>query len=658
MSSSGQSFETLSALAGRLAGLAPDDANGHTQARAALDAEYWRLLQQIAHEACTDPLPHAFSVSDEALGLIDFGLLPGVINPASPNTQAVRQAVAASPSQMALFSDSLAGAWQDCLRFELVQRLRVQLEAIERDLKEWPELHLAMIRHRDQLVLDALGDSPQAQHVLRLYSEIDERLEQYKRYERLSQQAAFRSNDERKQWLSIKGYVDERRQQAEPLLAPLSQRAREVRAALQEVELEISGRHADLRAAETDSRRAQEAILAAYATGATGEALAELQRELAKVVFYIERTQGRIVDAQARAAALLSQHFPALASEQLDSASEMVFDSVGRLLELHGNRQDLEQKMLEEQRALAQVTATEMRTTLHAEIANVRGLLRLAARYAHVQECAVDAPPGLPVEPAQVDLALTHIEHFDPRLFRNEHARRHGRPTVLLAPGVGEGVYDRDRNRFVIPQRSGHGAESSLANACALYRLEIDAAADDNALAGAYRKQARRTAKLRSNLKLRNKLAEDYQLWITQEAHGNPVLSREIRQWFEDNIAPPKEDPWVPPEYLDLSQRQLGGRLNELERAAQSADREYRCGILYWLLYPGDARAIRDWALPRLERAIQLDPTRHGLLYSAAALHKKVQSFQRAIDLFNQFARQAPQSWWTRKATELCAICR
>jgi len=656
MGNSGQEFEQLSALAGRLAVLAADDP-ARADTRAALDAEFWRVLQQTAHDACRDPLAPRLELAPDMACLFDFGALPGLVGASAPNYAAICAAAAASPNSIALFTDSLAQAWRDGLRQELLRGIHVQLDAISRDLREWPELHLAMIRHRDQLVLGALGDSPQAQHTLRLYSEIDERLEQYKRYEKLNRDNAFRTNDERKVWLAAKGYVEDRQQQLEPFLRPLIKQAREVFAALQEVESKIAACQADLRVCETDSRRIQEQILSAYAGGVQGEELQQHQRELARVVFYIERGQNRIVDAQARADALRSRNATALTAEQLVSASEAVFDSVGRLLELHNNRSNLEQRLYEEQAAQSQVTAASMRTALHAEIANLRGLLRLAARYAHHGECGVDTGEGVRIEPAQVDAALRHIEEFDPRLFLNEHARRHGRPTILLAPGSGDAVFDRARNRFIVPQRSPHGAEASLAAAAALYRLELDAD-QGNELAAAFRKQQRRTAKVRSNLKVRNQLAEEYKLWITQEARGNAVLPREARQWFEANIAPNKEDPWTPREYLLLSQRQLTGRLNELERAAQSADREFRCGILYWLTNPQDARAIRDWAIPRIERAMQLDPAAVGYVYSAATLHKKIASFQRAIDLFNIFARTAPQSWWTRKATELCATCR
>ncbi|MBX3473199.1 MAG: hypothetical protein KF754_02370 [Planctomycetes bacterium] len=640
----------LSALAGQMATLDQGDAAALAKAQAELDTAFWTALQSLVAQAAVDPLGARLELAPQVRDLADFGALVDGLGSQPWRKQAFELGIE-------VVCDSLQRVWQDTLRAELVQRLEQQLDAIGRDLKEWPEMHLALIRHRDQLVLDALGDSPQAQHVLHLYSEVDERLEQFKRMERLHLNGGFRSNEERKAWLAIKGYVDERLAQVQPLLEPLAQREREVRASLNELEVEISGRHADLRAGQQDSRRAQEAVQAAYASGQQGEAVNELQRELARAMFYLERTQARLAEANTRAEALRAGFFAALASGQLPSAVEAVFDSVGRLQELHDSRRSLEQTMREERTAMAAVRAVDMRAALHDELAATRGLLRLAARYAGVHESPVETGIVERLSPAQIQAALQHVQDWDARLYLNAHARQQGRPGLLAAPGVGSGVYDRERNRFVLPLRCSGNAEAALAAAAARYRMEIDAAGDGELLR-AYRHDIPENNRIRSNIKLREKFVSEYVDWITREAHGQPVLARQSRQWFEARIAPPGDEPWVPREFLDLAPRQLAGRLNELERAAPGPEREYRCGVLYWLLYPQDARAAREWALPRIERALELVPLQPAYLYSAAAIHRRLGSFQRALALFQRFAETSPPSWWTRKAVELCATCR
>lgn len=640
----------LTALVARASG--PDAAN----ARAALDAAFWKAAQPILTRAANQPLAAGFQLAGGEADLLDFGL----VNQGSPDRAARfglwREAAAAADGPL-LLTGVMARSWKDCVRQDALQGLETRLEALRRDLAEWPELHLALIRHRDQLVLDALGDSPQAQHCLHLYSEIDERLEQYKRLERLSR-LGFRANDERRAWQAIRAHVEDRLSQIDPLLAPLIQRARAVQGALQETDMEISGRHADLRAGQRDSQRAQEAVLAARSRGVDADTLASLQRDLAAALFQVERTQGRMAEAHARAEALRAENLAALAALQLASAVEAVFESVGRLQELHESRRELEQKFADEQAAAGQATPALLRAALQAELAGARGLLRLCARYARQPECPIDLGDGPVLQSEELQRGLAHLRHFDPRLFRNPHALRHGPPRVLVLTGVGLGVFDREHNRLVVPLRGAQGAEAALANAAALYRLDVDAAENDHALLKSFRADVPENRALRSNLKLRNRLVEQYLAWISHEAHGRPVLSRETRLWFEARIAPPREEPWVPAEYQDLGQRQLAGRLTELEGAPAGAEREFRCALLYWLLYPDNARALRDWVLPRLDHALELAPDNHGYLYSAAVLHRRAGSFQRAIELFTRFERQAPTSWWTRKAAELCALCR
>ena len=68
--------------------------------------------------------------------------------------------------------------------------------------------------------------------------------------------------------------------------------------------------------------------------------------------------------------------------------------------------------------------------------------------------------------------------------------------------------------------------------------------------------------------------------------------------------------------------------------------------------------AIRARVLPRLAKAVKLEPEHRASVYSAAALNMQLGEFQKAISGFRRFTEIAPASWWTRKAVELCAQCR
>lgn len=350
--------------------------------------------------------------------------------------------------------------------------------------------------------------------------------------------------------------------------------------------------------------------------------------------------------------------YAALAAEVL-ATMEAVEASTGHLLEMHAKRRALEQQILEQQMAARRLTDVEIRKALLRELDSVAGLLRLAARYAHVAECAVPVDDGVEFIDAGVAAdAMGHILRYDPRLIDNPLAARFGPPELLLAPGIGDGVYDGGRNRWVVPQRCASGAIESLAHAAVMYRLEVDAVELNKALLASYRESIPANRGIRANLKLRNGLIRDYFTWMSREALGEEVLPRETREWFERHIGPNKEQPWVPPEYRGRNEHQLVRMLRELEAGAVSAEREYRVGVIEWLLAPRDPQAILERALPRLQAAARLDPAHQGAIWSCAALHMQLGQFQHAIDAFQRFTGIAPRSWWTRKAIELCAQCR
>lgn len=645
-------YPLLAALAARFHASEVDTPQ-RGQILAELEAEYWRTLAAAVRHQADGPLAAELELDADTAALVDFGVLEANQAPA------LAPAPESEPQGWAILwvHQALSEIRRDRRRHAALQQARRRLAAVETDLREWPELHLALIRTRDQMVINALGDSPGAQHVLALFSEMDERLEQFKRLEQRNRDG-FHSNSERKQWLSIKAYMDDRRARQDPLLQPLRERAARLHEQLGLIESAKSRAFAELKAAQRDCQLSQQTILQLRQGTPDDPRLAPAQRDLARAMFAQETAQKRLDQHQGEAEALRTIHWPALACEQLDYAAEAVFDSVARLLELHQLRQEEDAHVEAEQRAAAQVTPDEINQALQAEVASIRGQLRLAATCAHTLECSVFLGQPQWLSPADAHQALTHIERFDPRVFRNEHARRHGRPSVLLAPGQGEAVYDSDRNRLTVPLHPTSGAVASLASGVAMYRMHVDSLDGRQPLLYSYRDALPESTRPRSKLKLRNRLMADYRAWASAESMGQVALDREARLWFEAQIAPSKGDPWAPPALLEWNERQAQSRLLELEKSPPGAARDFEMALLHWLLAPRSRESISMQVLPRIESALRQDPDDPAILYSAAVLHMKVRSFQRAIALFADFQAKAPQSWWTRKAAELSAQCR
>ncbi|MBK8205823.1 MAG: hypothetical protein IPK87_03395 [Planctomycetes bacterium] len=342
----------------------------------------------------------------------------------------------------------------------------------------------------------------------------------------------------------------------------------------------------------------------------------------------------------------------------MEAAAEAVVESVSHLLELQAVRRDVEGDLAETEDSRRAATADEVRAALHAELGDVRALVRLAARYSGVPEQALPLP-GMPLISADdAASALDHVLTYDPLLFTPIQQSRFDPPSVLLVPGTGLGVYDPARNRMVIPRRCPSEPIASLAHAAVMFRLHIDTEESDGHLLESYRAGAHADGRLRSKLKLKNAFVHDYLAWMTHETREGNALAREARHWFEAAVAPAKDAPWLPPELVGLATTRITAEMRKLSRQPESADRSYRRALLEWLNGARDAETLKASVLPAMEDAVKLEPGSPRYLYSAAVLHMQAGSFQRALDYFARFTSLQPAGWWARSAAELCARCR
>ncbi|MBZ0135094.1 MAG: hypothetical protein K8I27_01825 [Planctomycetes bacterium] len=540
--------------------------------RGKVDAAWWAEVRRVVSRAIPDDRAGALIFTDSQRRLIDFGLVdhPSIRSAAAhPGAHRIEG--------IQLFHESLDAVLDDVLRRDAVKEHRAELDALQQDIALWPQTHLAHIRYRDGKVNELLGDSPRCTHALKLFAEIDEKLEQLKQLEAKGRLSGALTESERGTLATLKRFIQARREQLSGILAPVTPKT------------------------------------------------AIVQTELASAAM---------------------------------AASEAAEASVAHLIELQDKRRGLEQRVIEQESAARRVTRDEIEKALTRELDSVASLLRLAARYARKTECAVPLDEDtIHVDANQAADAADHLLHYDPHLIDNPLAARFGPPDLLLAPGVGHGVFDASRNRWILPQRCPTSAIAGLAHAAILYRMEVDSRECGNRLLNSYRESIPGDHGARSNLKLRTALIADYIEWMTKETIGAEALPRECREWFESNIAPDKTQPWLPPEYRHKTARQLAQIRSELRAQADSADRLYRLGAISWLLAKGDPAEIVN-AGDCFERAVNLSPDHTPSVYSAAAVNMHLQRYQQAIDGFRRFTELHPAGWWARKAVELCAGCR
>ena len=633
------------------------DGGSLSDLRQELETEYWKSVSSVVAEFVRDDLPKDFEVSSEDLELLSFGVLDHPRLSAYLNqvkNQATRPADAEYPVQF--MHDALKAAYRDALRLETLAKLRQKLETVDDELKEWPEVNLEYVKYRDRLVADALGSTPQGQHLLRQYSELDERLEEFKSMERKNQSEGWQTGDERKQWLAIKQFMEQRHSEIARVLDPLSKKAKSIKEEIGRCETQAATASREVRDHERELQDL-EATQKAGVEGTRADSRTQRQVDFAKEA--LARAKEQQAQAHSRAAQLKQEHADLLKADGIAAAGDAVVVTIDHLLDLRNEHRLVEAQIRDEETTVHQTTPADVRGALSNEVGNVRGLLRLSAKYAKAPESSLPLVPNANrVDPESLVAALRDIELIDPGLFANPGIKRFGKPGLFLAPGVGDGVYDSDRNRLVVPQHTLKSPLESVANAIVLFRLEADAGYSERALFRSFQREIKEYSTLRSNLKLRMSMIRDYLAWVTQEARGNQVLSREVREWFEEHIAPRKEDPIVPRELRGLASRQLKSKLDDTERAPASAERTYRAAMLRWLLEPDSEQNLKQQVLPLLEEAMMKAPENLDFVYSAGALHKRARHFARAIECFNRYATEARQSWWSRKAVELCAACR
>ncbi len=624
-----------------------------------LDNAFWRQAGEVAESMVSEDLPKELLIADEAKLFLDFAVFPHETLDSRIQTNRDWLSAPNSEPTISFLHEGLIDAYRSTLRVDALAKLEKRLGGIQQELTDWPDFHIERIKFRDKKISETM-DGPKASELTRLFSEMDEKLEMYSRMEYRNRNEGWHTPEERKQWITIKQCLGTRQEAIDKQLQPLAMRARGVSDNISSVEGKISDLLARIKGNEKEIQVLNATVKKNSELGERGQRLnTKPKKDITNLTEKNQTLQSQIENFKRDIQKIRDGAKLSLGALDILAAAEAVQESVRHLMDLHVERRTVDNNLREEQSAVHEISASEVRVSLQNEVSNVKGLMRLAARYGKTSECAVPFDETRNwVTPEEARDCLNEIEEFDPELFYNPGVKRYGRPSIFLAPGVGVGVYDADRNRLIVPQRHMGSVLASVANAVVLYRVDVDSAYNERKMFSSYKEDIKENKKTKSNLKLRMRLIKEYLIWVTKEAKGNGILPREIREWFEWNIAPRKADPWIPSDGRGLTIRQMKAKIAEEDNKEVSAEQQYRLAIFYWMMDADNENYVKQKCLPLIKKALELEPEGLKYIYSAAAFHKKVRDFQRAIELFNQFSRDAKQSWWTKKAIELCSQCR
>lgn len=297
------------------------------------------------------------------------------------------------------------------------------------------------------------------------------------------------------------------------------------------------------------------------------------------------------------------------------------------------------------------LTALEVENKVRSELEYLRDLVKLSAKRLRMESCPILRPNSKFFTIKELCLCLDRILEFDPQVFNNERVAVFGKPSILLVPGNGYGLYDWKYNRLIIPMVPQAGDfMTSIATAIIEYRLDVDV---DKKLLTSYQKLPEQKA-TRSMYALRSSLTKDYIKWMNSEYFGFKVLDKETRSWFEHEIAPNKTDIFCPPQYqpFTLSTEEFRDmlkavekKLEELQPKPPEEDLWAACILNY------QQGKFKD-SYKHINELLAIYPDHPFGYYNLGIIGMKTTHKQDAIKGFKEFMKKNPQSWWASIARE------
>ncbi len=294
----------------------------------------------------------------------------------------------------------------------------------------------------------------------------------------------------------------------------------------------------------------------------------------------------------------------------------------------------------------AEIPLLEIENSVRREIEYLRELVKLSSRRAGLEPFPLVRSGDKSFDFKTLTACLNQIMEFDPHIFHNDRVPLFGRPYILLVPGIGNAIYDWKNNCLILPIVAPSGNFiASLSSGIIEYRLDVD---EDKKLLRSYN-QIPELKSIRSIISLKSRMVKDYVVWMNSEYKGYRILSRDVKEWFEREIAPSKNEIYTPYEFqwYAISSTEFKKMLEDLESKivnpenADSADLWAASILLY-------QQGNLDKAVELLKLLVEKQPNNLMAWYNLGLISKKTHDHNTAKHAFNIFCSLDPQSWWSR----------
>lgn len=315
---------------------------------------------------------------------------------------------------------------------------------------------------------------------------------------------------------------------------------------------------------------------------------------------------------------------------------------------LEKNQKDLEAITKQQ----AELSPIELENGIRTEIEHIRDLTRLAAKRLHIENSPILIPEKEFFSYKKIIECLDRILEFDPKIFKNDRVALFGKPQVILIPGSGNALYDWKGNIILVPiTYTGNNPITSISAAMIEYRLDTD---EDKVILNSF-SQLPETKTIRSSLQLKSQLTKDYAIWMTSEYSGYRVLPKNVKEWFEHEIGPNKNEIFIPPAYqpyyfsaaeFNKTVKSFDEKINLKGTENADSDDLWICSILYYI------QGKYQQAYDLLAILTTRDIANPMIYYNLGQVASKLYFRSNAIKGFSEFINRLPQCWWTRVAGE------
>ncbi|KMQ51496.1 hypothetical protein CHISP_1504 [Chitinispirillum alkaliphilum] len=337
-------------------------------------------------------------------------------------------------------------------------------------------------------------------------------------------------------------------------------------------------------------------------------------------------------------------------SSELKKACSSLEGLLSKVVDLENATAKLSEDLKELEKKAQETSPIELENRVRREIEYIRDMTRLSAKRLHLESMPLLKDGDKFINNKNLSDCINRILEFDPHIFHNDRVNMFGKPSILLVPGIGNSLYDWKNNILIVPLKSPSGNHmASIACGIIEYRLDVD---EEKKLLTSYN-QIPELKGIRSVFQIRTKLIKDYIGWMTSEYKGYRILPKDIKNWFEHEIAPPKNEIYTPPELQQYAVPTADYKTLLQEIELKTKDIEKCETNALWtgsVLYHQQGKFEKSFEL--ISALVQRHPDNLLALYNYAQTASKVMKKSEALDAFKKYCEKNPQSWWARVARD------